>query len=135
MLPKRGSPLPKTDLVLPKETLSAAKYLLNGGYSNDAVSRAYYSMFYATRALLASRDLHPKGHKGLILQFGLEFVKKGFIEETYGRALSHAKERRETVDYNIEAEMTPEETGIIIDDAERFLERVQKAFDEMGFSE
>ena len=91
-------------------------------------------MFYAARALPASRDLHPKGHKGLILQFGLEFVKKGFIEETYGRALSHAKERRETVDYNIEAEMTPEEAGIIINDAERFLERVQKAFDEMGFS-
>jgi len=135
MLSKRGSRLPKTDLVLAAETLSAAKYLLNGGYSNDAVSRAYYSMFYAARALLACRDLHPKGQLGLILQFGLEFVKKGIIEETYGRALSHAKERRETVDYNIEAEMTPEEAGIIIDDAERFLERVQKAFDEMGFSD
>ena len=92
-------------------------------------------MFYAARALLASHNLHPKGHKGLILQFGLEFVKTGFIEETYGRALSHAKERRETVDYNIEAEMTPEEVGIIIDDAERFIKRVQKALDEMGLKE
>ena len=92
-------------------------------------------MFYAARALIACRALHPKGHKGLILQFGLEFIKKGFIEETYRRALSHAKERRETIDYNIEAEMTPEEAGIIIDDSERFLERVQKALDEMGFSE
>ena len=101
--------MPKTDLVLAAETLSAAEYLLRGGYSNDAVSRAYYAMFYTARALLASHNLHPKGHKGLILQFGLEFVKTGFIEETYGRALSHAKERRETVDYNIEAEMTPEE--------------------------
>lgn len=81
----------------------AAEYLLKGGYYNDAVSRAYYAMFYAARALLASHDLHPKGHKGLIIQFGLEFVKKGFIEETYGRALSYAKERRETVDYNIES--------------------------------
>ena len=89
-------------------------------------------MFYTARALLASRDLHPKGHKGLILQFGLEFVKKGFIEETYGRALSHAKERRETVDYNIEAAMTPEEARAIIDDARVFLERIQKAFDELG---
>ena len=127
--------MPKTDLVLAAETLSAAEYLFFGGYSNDAVSRAYYAMFYAARALLASHNLHPKGHKGLILQFGLEFVKTGFIEETYGRALSHAKERRETVDYNIEAEMTPEEAGIIIDDAERFIKRVQKALDEMGLKE
>ena len=63
MLQKRGSRLPKTDLVLAAETLSAAEYLLRGGYSNDAVSRAYYAMFYAARALLASHNLHPKGHK------------------------------------------------------------------------
>ena len=30
-----------------------------------------------------------------ISNFGLEFVKKGFVEEVYGRALSHAKDRRE----------------------------------------
>lgn len=124
--------MPERDLTLAAETLGAAEYLLKGGYYNDAVSRAYYAMFYAARALLASRDLHPKGHKGLIIQFGLEFVKKGFIEETYGRALSYAKERRETVDYNIEATMTPDEAAIIIADARNFLERIERAFDEMG---
>jgi len=62
MLPERGSRLPDRDLALAAETLSAAEYLLKGGYYNDAVSRAYYGMFYASRALLASRDLHPKGH-------------------------------------------------------------------------
>lgn len=124
--------MPERDLVLAAETLAAAEYLLKGGYYNDAVSRAYYAMFYASRALLASRNLHPKGHKGLVLQFGLELVKRGFIEETYGRALSHAKERRETVDYNIDAVMSPEEAGIIIEDAQRFIERIQKAFDEMN---
>ena len=123
--------MPERDLALAAETLGAADYLLKGGYYNDAVSRAYYAMFYAARALLASRDLHPKGHKGLILQFGLEFVKKGFIEDTYGRALSHAKERRETVDYHIESTMTREEAGIIVSDALDFLDRVEQAFDEL----
>ncbi len=124
--------MPDRDLILASETLNAAEYLLKGGYYNDAVSRAYYAMFYAARALLSSRDLHPKGHKGLILQFGLEFVKKGFIEETYGRAISHAKERRETVDYNIDASMTAEEAGTIVSDARDFLDRIGRAFDEMG---
>jgi len=123
--------LPDRDLVLAADTLEAALYLLKGGFYNDAVSRAYYSMFYAARALLASYDLHPKGHKGLILLFGLEFVKKGRIEERYGRALSHAKERRETVDYNLDPAMTPGEAEIIISDARNFLERIERAFDEM----
>ncbi|MBN1455779.1 MAG: HEPN domain-containing protein [Methanomicrobia archaeon] len=30
-----------------KEKLEAAEYLLQGGFYNDAASRAYYSMFYA----------------------------------------------------------------------------------------
>jgi uncharacterized protein len=124
--------LPDRDLTLAAETLNAAEYLLKGGYYNDAVSRAYYAMFYAARALLAARNLHPKGHKGLILQFGLEFVKKGFIEETYGRALSHAKERRETVDYNLDATMSSYEAGTIIVDAQDFLDRIERAFDELG---
>ncbi len=124
--------MPERDLALATETLAAAEYLLKGGYYNDAVSRAYYAMFYASRALLAARNLYPKGHKGLVLQFGLELVKKGFIEETYGRALSHAKERRETVDYNIDAVMSPEEAGTILEDARRFVERAQKAFDEIS---
>ncbi|MDD1730328.1 MAG: HEPN domain-containing protein [Methanospirillum sp.] len=63
--------MPDRDLILAQETLDAAEYLLKGGYYNDAVSRAYYGMFYAARALLAYRDIHPKGHKGLILHFGL----------------------------------------------------------------
>lgn len=62
----------------------------------------------------------------------LNLSKREFIEETYGRALSHAKERRETVDYNIEAAMTPEEAGIIIADARVFLDRIEQAFDELG---
>ncbi len=128
MSEKRGSRLPDRDLLLAAETLSAAEYLLKGGYYNDAVSRAYYAMFYAARALLSTRDLHPQGHKGLILQFGLEFIKNGVIEDTYGRALSHAKERRETVDYNIEAAMTPEEAESIVADAREFIERIQRVF-------
>jgi len=75
-----------------EERLSAAEYLLKGRYYNDAVSRAYYSMFYAARALLSAREIYPKGHKGVILKFGLEFVREDFIEKVYGRALSHAKD-------------------------------------------
>ena len=63
---------------------------------------------------------------------GWSLSRRASKEETYGRALSYAKERRETVDYHIEATMTPDEAGIIIADARNFLERIERAFDEMG---
>ena len=114
-----------------EERLEAAGYLLNGGFYNDAVSRAYYSMFYSARALLSLKEIYPKAHKGVISNFGLEFVKKGFVEDIYGRALSHAKDRREVADYDIEKDIGKEEAESIVEDADRFLERIKKAIQEI----
>jgi len=60
----------------------------------------------------------------------LEFVKKGFVEDVYGRALSHAKDRREVADYDIEKNIGEEEA--IVEDAEKFLERIKRAVRELN---
>ncbi|MDO9045568.1 MAG: HEPN domain-containing protein [Methanobacteriaceae archaeon] len=114
-----------------EEKLNAAKYLFNGEFYNDAVSRAYYSMFYSAKALLSVKEIYPKAHKGVIAKFGLEFVKKGFIEDTYGRALSHAKDRREVADYDIGKKISQKETSLIIEDAKNFLERIKIVINEL----
>ena len=112
-----------------EEKLEAAEYLLQGGFYNDAASRAYYSMFYAARALLSLKEIYPKAHKGVISKFGLEFVKKGFVEDVYGRALTHAKDRREVADYDIDKAISKEEAESIVEDADRFLERIKEAIE------
>jgi uncharacterized protein (UPF0332 family) len=89
--------------------LSAANVLLKEGYYDDAVSRAYYSMHFAARALLLTKDITPKTHKGLIAKFGLEFIDQGFIERVYGMALNVAKEDREEADYSIICGISTEE--------------------------
>ncbi|MEA1905885.1 MAG: HEPN domain-containing protein [Euryarchaeota archaeon] len=114
-----------------EEKLGAAKYLFGGGFYNDAASRAYYSMFYSARALLSTKEIHPRKHKGVILKFGLEFVKEGFVEVVYGHTLTHAKDRREVADYGIGSKISEEEAESIVEDAERFLERIKKAIAEM----
>jgi uncharacterized protein (UPF0332 family) len=111
--------------------LNAVKYLYNGGYYDDALSRAYYSMFYAAKALLSVKEIYPKAHKGVISKFGLEFVKKGLIEDTYGRALNHAKDRREVAEYDVEKKISKNETALIIEDAENFLERIKIVINEL----
>jgi len=104
-----------------KRRLDAAYHLFEDGFYEDAVSRAYYSMYFAAKALLLKKDITVKTHKGLLSKFGLEFVNEGVVEEYYGRALRIAEELREEADYSISREITKEEVGSIIDDAEKFL--------------
>lgn len=107
--------------------LRSAKLLCGKGEYGDAVSRAYYSMYYSARALLSTKNLFPKTHKGVISQLGLEFVKEGFLEDSYLKALSTARETRERADYGIGYKFSREEAEGMIEDAERFVERISKA--------
>jgi len=110
--------------------LNTAKILFEDEIYEDAISRAYYSMFYATKALLRTRNIFTKTHKGLISKFGLEFVKNGEIGEEYASMISTVEERRERADYDAYYEPSRDEAEKIIEDAERFLERIKEAIKE-----
>ena len=94
-----------------EEKLEAAEYLLQGGFYNDAASRAYYSMFYAAKALLSLKEIYPKAHAGVVSQFGLQFVSEGLIEEWYAKSLAKAQTSREKADYDIEKDK--ERVGVL----------------------
>ena len=47
-----------------KEKLKAAKYLLNGGFFDDAISRAYYAVFHVAKAILLLFNEDPETHEG-----------------------------------------------------------------------
>jgi uncharacterized protein (UPF0332 family) len=110
--------------------LEAARFLLKGGFYDDAVSRAYYSMYHAAKACLRLRDLYAKTHKGLIKRFGLDLVRTGDIERFYAKALIAAGEKREEADYGIERSIDRQEADGVVADAERFLARVRGFVDE-----
>jgi uncharacterized protein (UPF0332 family) len=107
--------------------LEAAKSLFGNGFYKDSVSRSYYSMYHAARALLLTKDISPKTHEGLIANFGLEFVKKDIIEKCYSKALAKGKDVREIADYEVIAEISEEEAESVIEDAEKFLARIKEA--------
>lgn len=103
------------------EKLLAAKTLFENGFYGDAVSRAYYAMFFAAKALLSKKDSHPMTHRGLISQFGLLFVKEGEFKKELFDLLTRAQEDREEADYGLFLELDKEEALIIIKGAELFL--------------
>ena len=107
-----------------RRILDAAYHLFRGGFYEDAVSRAYYSMYFAAKALLLKRNITVKTHKGLLSTFGVEFVDDGVVEKYYGRALRIAEELREEADYSISREISKEE-------AEKFLNRILRALNDL----
>ena len=58
------------------EKLKVVKSLFATGFYSDAVSRAYYAMFYAARALLSEKNIYPKAHRGVISQNKEELVQE-----------------------------------------------------------
>ena len=116
-------------LRLAEEGLSSAHILLKNNKLRDAISRAYYSMFHAAKALLLTKDIKPRKHSGVVKMFGLYFVTEGFIEELYAKALNKAFVLRSRADYDIYYQPTHEEAEELVESAEAFLDRVKKALE------
>jgi len=110
-----------------EEKLKSSEYLFKGGFYEDAISRAYYSMYYAARALLSLKKIHPKTHKGVIRELGLEMIKKGFLDEVYGKTISHAKDRREQADYGLDIKTTKEDARQLLEETREFIQKIEEA--------
>jgi len=80
-------------------SLEAARLLIDNKYYSDAVSRAYYAMFYAATALLHSEGIAVSKHSAVIAQVGQHFAKTGKIAVHHHKALIDAFDERQSVDY------------------------------------
>ena len=63
-----------------KEKLASAKILLKEKHFKDSLSRSYYAMFSAVRALLALKELDSSKHSGVISLFNQYFVKTNLVD-------------------------------------------------------
>lgn len=106
--------------------------LLDSAAFSGAVSRAYYAMFHAATAALASRSLEFSKHSAMILGFGSNFAKTGLVEREYHQMLLKAFESRELADYDIYSKPEREWAETAVDQAERFLERMAKFLEPIG---
>jgi len=113
------------------EELEAANLLFEEEYYREAVSRAYYSMFHASQALLLVKEIYPKSHKGVIQKFGEEFVKSGILEKKMGHILAQAETMRLKADYDVGVKITEEECKEILDNCDFFISKVKEIIKEI----
>ncbi len=108
-----------------RKKIASAKVESNSGFYDDAISRAYYAVFHGAQALLLSKGMRARSHKGLLNLFGLHFVQPGVIEREYAMTLNELRNSRENSDYDVFIEFTLVEAEAAISRSEKFLSRIE----------
>ncbi len=109
-----------------QEDLVAAESNIQQGFYGVAISRAYYAMFYAATATLASQELSRSKHSGVHSAFGEHFVKTGLIEPEYARMLINAFDSRLDADYEADFVTDRRVAETVLEDAENFVARIEQ---------
>jgi uncharacterized protein (UPF0332 family) len=100
MRPEERDELVRYRLEHAREALTEAGLLMEQELWRGSVNRLYYAMFHAAVALLATRDIFPKTHKGVRQQFSMLFLATGSIPDHLGLAYSELFELRHSGDYD-----------------------------------
>ena len=109
-----------------RQMLEVADHNLADGFYGSAINRAYYAIFYAANALLATQGLSRSKHSGVIAAFRQHFVKPGLIEVEYSDIYGRVMENRHVSDYEIALPIDPSVTADDLRDARRFVSRIEK---------
>lgn len=105
--------------------LRAATTLVPPGLYADAVSRAYYAVHHALRALLFTEGIEPKTHAGAIHLFNQHFVRVGHLPASTNRTLGGLQRARELADYDPAVVFDEETARFWVDEATSFLALVE----------
>jgi uncharacterized protein (UPF0332 family) len=103
--------------------LDAAAALTREGFHEAAISRAYYSAFYAAEAALLVLGESRSKHSGVLSAFARLIVLEGGLDPEIGRLLRSLFERRNQADYEA-VEASYEEARAAVADAGRVIEEV-----------
>lgn len=120
----------RRQLQLADEAVDDARYLLHGNRLKAAANRAYYGMFHAAVAALASASNEiPKTHSGTISLFGRHYIRTGRISRQFARDLQNAYNLRQKMDYEAYAEIGDQQARESVERAQVFVAAVRRLFE------
>jgi uncharacterized protein (UPF0332 family) len=101
------------------EKYDSSVLLLEKGFLDDAISRAYYAVFHGVAVLLRDKNVKLDVHKHvyILTQFQKEFIEPQLIKRDTFKKIIAIKTQRETADYSLESEPTIKDVEQIVADA------------------
>ncbi len=109
--------------------LPEVKVLMENEFYTTAISRLYYSCFHATKALLLTKDLMPKTHKGTSSILHEHFVKSGLFDNIKAAFFDNLMNERIEDDYNDYMITNQEQIIHFIEPGKDYVEYISKLID------
>lgn len=106
--------------------LEVAGKLLEDGYPSDAASKTYYSMFYATQALLKAEGIEVIKHSAAESALGYYFAKTGRLDPKFHKMLIDARKIREIADYDMDEEIVEPVASLKIEEGKAFIKIIKE---------
>ncbi|MCK4479218.1 MAG: HEPN domain-containing protein [Candidatus Lokiarchaeota archaeon] len=116
-----------------KKFMKSAKLLLDVDDFDSSASRIYYAMHYMVEALLLTKNLRIKSHRGLISIFGREFIKTKIFPKEVGRQLKDAFDKRQIGDYEISVKINKKDVEELLKIGQGFIEKLKDYLVENNF--
>lgn len=109
------------------QTLQTAKTLQK--HNEDpasVVNRAYYAMFYAALAILATIGHETSKHTGALALFDKHFIKTGVLPKEMSKFIHTAFDMRQTADYEDKVEFSEAKAREILEFAIQFVKTIEE---------
>jgi len=100
--------------------------MMTNKFYTSVVSRLYYSCFHATKALLLTKDLMPKTHKGTSTTLHQHFVSNGLFDKKKADFFNDLMQERIEDDYNDFMILDEAEVIDFIKPAKQYVDYVSK---------
>lgn len=126
MSAKISKELSKHRLGQARESLEDAILLFDLKRYKSANNRAYYSIFYSIKSVLALEPIDFKRHKDVTAYFNKNYVRTEIFPRNIGHRIVEASKTREDSDYDDEFVVKPEETEKQIQTAKDLIVLVEK---------
>lgn len=110
---------------LAKEKLKVAKLLARSGNYRDAISRAYYAIYYAAKAFLLYHGQDPYSHKGVSILFHKFCATHKKPDSSFAKMLSVLQEARLDADYKEKVYLTKTDAQEAVGAAQSFLKEIR----------
>lgn len=107
-----------------QECLGAAEVCRDNGFYADAVSRSYYAIMHAAKAVLPD-NVEVDSHNGLLNQFSFHLVKEGPLEAQWADYIRNGSTARLRADYNVAIIFTRADAQLSCANAAAFLNRIR----------
>jgi uncharacterized protein (UPF0332 family) len=114
------------------KSIGAAERLFEEGFLEDAISRSYYAILHAAKAVLLFENVQVDSHEAVKRLLSLHLIKTNKIDSKYSKILREQQDDRYLADYDVAFSPESERVQRRIEDAKDFLEAMLKYLEERG---